>query len=247
MAKRTLIDKFLLILGLVCLLGATVITIAYGMTIGNAMAYLAGAVLAALGLWFRKMPRLWQRLIRWGACAGGALFVVVFLIILAHGRDTVDYREDCVMVLGCGVRGEQVLPTMQARLDRCLDYLAKNPGVPVVVTGGQGNKERITEALAMRRYLESKGIPAGQIISEDRASDTKENIKFSKVLLDSIFHGEPYTVACITSDFHLYRTGLIVAPTGLDVRYMGSGVKWYLRPSTWSREVLSVIKYWIFK
>ncbi|MDR2886294.1 MAG: YdcF family protein [Rikenellaceae bacterium] len=244
------------VLGLLCVLTATVLSVAYGFTIGNAMAYTAGAALIALGWGYGRMPRWARRTVNVAATAGVALFVTVLTIIIIGGsRDTLTYTEDYVLVLGCGVRGETVLPTLAARLDRCIEYAARNPQAPIVVSGGQGSREKLTEAEAMYRYLVARGVEPSRIIREPEARNTKENFEYSKTLMDSIQASlccaaggqRRYTVACITSDYHVYRSGLVARRAGVDAGFAASGVKWYLRPSGWAREVLSVLKYWIFK
>ena len=44
----------------------------------------------------------------------------------------------------------------------------------------------ITESLAMKNYLVSKGINSSNIIEEDKATNTFENIRYSKKILDNI-------------------------------------------------------------
>lgn len=52
----------------------------------------------------------------------------------------------------------------------------------VVVSGGQGMDEEVSEAFAMKEYLTNKGISEDRIIMEDKSTNTLENIKNTKVL-----------------------------------------------------------------
>ena len=53
----------------------------------------------------------------------------------------------------------------------------------IVVSGGQGPQETVTEAEAMRRYLVSCGVAEDHIVKEERATSTLENLQFSDALL----------------------------------------------------------------
>ncbi len=243
-----ILEKISIIVGALFIMGACTFSIAYGFTIGNAIALCFGAMLIAIGLWFRKLPPVMQKTIVVLATTGTAFFLMITIIVVVHGsRDTVTFREDGILVLGCGIRGETILPTLQSRLDKCLEYLDRNPGVPIVVSGGQGRNEDIAEAEAMKRYLVQNGVDEAQIIKEDQSRDTKDNFRYSKPAFDSLFPGKEYTVACITSDYHVFRIKMTAKDEGLDIKVLPAGVKWYLRPSAYCRESLSICKNWLWK
>ncbi|MDR2037775.1 MAG: YdcF family protein [Bacteroidales bacterium] len=243
---KNIIKKAAIITGLLLIVGATILSIAYGFTIGNAIAYAAGIILIAVGLWFHELPLRLQKTLLVLAGIGIIFFLTVTTMIIIYGnRDTVTFDEDCVLVFGCGIRGETVLPTLQSRLDKCLEYLEKNPDAIVILSGGRGRNEEIAEAEAMRRYLMQNGIYGGQIYVEDRSRSTTGNVMFSKLLLHVLFSGRDFTVACITSDYHAYRAENTMRRAKIDTRRFSAGVKWYLRPSAYCREVLSICKFWI--
>ena len=93
-------------------------------------------------------------------------------------------KEKAVVVLGAGLRGEQVSGLLARRLDAALDYYRENPDVLLVVSGGQGPDEVIPEAEAMARYLAARGVPQENIIKEDKSESTEQNFEFSRVLLE---------------------------------------------------------------
>jgi uncharacterized SAM-binding protein YcdF (DUF218 family) len=161
-------------------------------------------------------------------------------------RDTATFEEDAIIVLGSGIRGTRVPAMLQRRLEQAREYLRRNPDAVVIVTGGQGHGEDIAEALAMKRALVSLGVNAGQILLEDQSRDTYENLANSKKILDARFYGQPYRVAIVTSDFHMFRA-LGVARTyglGLQAKSFNAPLDWYLRPGSFIRESLSIVKFW---
>ena len=244
--KRNIWEWLAIIIAILLTIGIVALTIAYGFTVGNSITLVIAAVFVSLGLWFRKMPKWIRRTTGAVLTVGVAFFIVMLGVIIIHGaKGTVAFKEDCVLVLGCGIRGETVLPTLEARLDRCLEYLKYNPNTMVLVSGGQGPREDIPEAVAMKRYLAEHGVSEQQIIIENRSRNTVQNLSYSKAMLDRLFAQKEYTVALITSDYHAYRAGLIANQQGLSVCVYNADVKWYLRPSAYLREVLSICKFWL--
>ncbi len=144
------------------------------------------------------------------------IFFVFFstLITVAGRNDSVNYKENAIIVLGAGIHGETVSRVLALRLDAALTYYKMNPLAYIVVSGGQGDGETITEAEAMSRYLTARGIPADRIILEEKATSTLENFTFSKELLDERFGGY-YQVGYITNQFHIFRADRIATKAGL--------------------------------
>lgn len=169
------------------------------------------------------------------------------VLITAYGlSDNTTYDEDAVLVLGCGIRGEDLSLTLQKRLETAYNYYQRNPGVRVVVSGGQGPRESIPEAVAMQRYLISRGIPEDQIICEDRSLSTYENMVYSKQILDTYFKGE-YRIAVVTSDFHTYRAERFARIAGMVSTRCHARTPWYTQPVNYVRECAAIIKLWVIK
>ena len=86
----------------------------------------------------------------------------------------------------------------------------------IIVSGGQGRGENISEASAMKSYLLSKGIDEKNIIMEDKSRTTKENFCFSKKIIEGDSHKkiENLNVKVITTDFHTLRSKIISKRVG---------------------------------
>lgn len=101
------------------------------------------------------------------------LIISLMIFIACYGlNDNTDYKEDAVLVLGSGIKGETVAPQLALRLDTAVEYCTVNTQAVIVVSGGQGPQEAITEALAMERYLISTNYHMY------RAAKTAEKIDF---------------------------------------------------------------------
>lgn len=125
----------------------------------------------------KKMFRICKIVIILLICA--EVILVAFMAIYGYS-DNVNYNEDAVIVLGAGVRGDKVTLPLKLRLDKAIEYHFKNPEAVIVVTGGQGFQETVTEAYAMEKYLLENGVDKNKILKEEKATSTSENMQFSK-------------------------------------------------------------------
>lgn len=172
--------------------------------------------------------------------------LIFVLFIGVYGQvDNVSYDEDAVVVLGAGIHGDQVTLPLKLRLDKAIEYHRKNPEAIIVVTGGQGFQESVTEASAMEKYLINNGLEQDVIIKEESATSTNENMRFSKDILDTYFE-EDYKIVVITNNFHIYRSTQIANSEGFDnVRHLHAGLQWYNMVPCYLRESLAILKMWV--
>ena len=115
---------------------------------------------------------------------------------------------ETLIVLGTTVNGTEPSPLLTQRLDAALDYLNTYPEANCIVTGGKGDAENLSEAQCMYNYLTAAGIEPGRITMEDRSTSTVENLQNVRSILDT------NEVDILSSDFHLYRSGLIARDAG---------------------------------
>jgi uncharacterized SAM-binding protein YcdF (DUF218 family) len=169
----------------------------------------------------------------------------MFVLIRSQGmKDSTTFNEDCILVLGFGLKGEKIRPTLQYRLDKCIEYLQHNPNALIIVSGGQGRDETICESKAMKRYLVSRGVNADQILEENQSKNTRQNMRFSKIILDSHFTSGDYSVVCITTDFHAYRAKKLSKKANLSVSHYNAKTELRYYPLAYCRETLSIVKMW---
>ena len=147
-----------------------------------------------------------------------SLFLLLEGLILLNINETKDADKvdniDTMIVLGAKVNGTEISNTLKLRLDKAIEYYNKHKSVNIIVSGGQGNDENITEALAMKNYLISNGVNSNNIIEENKATTTLENIIYSKKILDNI--NNKGKVLIVTSDYHLFRGRLIASILGIE-------------------------------
>lgn len=106
-----------------------------------------------------------------------------------------------LIVLGAQVNGREITDSLYRRLRKAAGYLKEHPHTLVIVSGGMGKGEEITEAAAMADYLLAEGIEKSRIILEDRSRTTKENLKYSSAYMKDM----GMDVGIVSNNFHIYR------------------------------------------
>ena len=151
------------------------------------------------------------------------LFLSTFIIL--QGAITINFHRtsdvksienvNTMIILGAKVNEDGISKTLKRRLDKAIEYYNTNKNINnIIVSGGQGSDEVVTEALAMKNYLVKNGVSKDKIILDDKATTTLENIIFSKkIITDKNLKGK---VLIVTSDYHLFRGQFIASILGID-------------------------------
>lgn len=158
-------------------------------------------------------------------------------------RKTVHY----IIILGAGIRSEEVTPLLRSRLDKAIEYQEKQTEkIIFVVSGGQGPDEPVSEAFAMRKHLLSRGIPNEQIIFEDKSTTTLENMLFSKQKIreDWESQSEEPVILFSTSNYHVLRGAMYARKANIKAEGIGAPVAFYFLPTALIREFIALlVKY----
>ena len=187
------------------------------------------------------------RLLLWLLLAGILFYGgVVGFICIREGSvaRTVDSAADYDAII---VLGAQVLPDgtpnvqLSWRLDAALEAYQKN-NVPIVVCGAQGRDEPVTEAEAMKRYLEDCGVPGDRILTDGKSFNTRQNLRNARELLKD--RPEVRKVLVVTSDYHVARAMALAEDQGFTASGLGSPCKQEYWIKNHFREALAWIKYW---
>ncbi len=173
-------------------------------------------------------------------------FIIVSAILVTSAISDKDQKVDCVIVLGAGLKGEKPTLVLVQRLDNTINYIADHPDTKVIVSGGQGIGETITEAEGMKRYLVGKGMEESLILKEEKSTSTFENMVYSKELYQRTFGKKLKKVMIITNDFHMFRSKILARRAGLEPYGISSGTPWYIYPNVFLREYLAVFKSLVF-
>jgi len=232
-----------LLLGILIFINAIAVS-RYGIiNVPAILTYFLGTFLLIWGIFWETAAQKIPKILRYTVIGGLITLATVVLSLYTYGsHDDVTYQEDVILVLGGGIHGEEISTDLQNRLDTALILHEINPTAIIVVSGGQGSGENITEALAMERYLIKNGVDPSLILKEERSTSTHENFVFTKKLLDTHFDGS-YTVAYVTSDFHIFRAGCLAHHAGFtNITHAHGNTTFYTIIPSGLRECLAIVK-----
>ncbi|MCF0134341.1 MAG: YdcF family protein [Blautia sp.] len=184
------------------------------------------------------------------AVSAAFCFMLSFLLStmicgLIAAKRVPSFDKDYIIILGCGVRKDGTLyPLLQGRVDRALWFWQKQcettgKRAVLIPSGGKGDDENISEGEAMKRYLLEKGVPEECILPETKSVSTLQNMQFSKEIIEQ---GNPEAkVIFSTTNYHVFRSGILAGKAGLKVEGIGSRTRWYFWPNAFMREFAGLL------
>ena len=146
-------------------------------------------------------------------------------------------KLDYVVVLGAGLIGERVTPLLASRIRTGIKIYSKHPGSKLIMSGGQGADEVVSEAFAMKSYALEQGVSEKDIIMEDKSTNTEENIKFSKRLMKDANS----RFALVTNYYHVYRALVLAKTLGFRCIGYGAPTKFYFTLNAFIREFIGYL------
>lgn len=157
--------------------------------------------------------------------------------------------RDYIIILGCAIRKDGGLtPLLKGRVDSAVafekkQYAQTGKHAVFVPSGGQGADEVISEGEAMENYLLSIGIPQEQIAREDKSTDTFQNMKFSKEVIEK--HSgtaiQNKKIAFATTNYHIFRGYILAKKNGFEAKGISAKTKPYFYPNAFLREFIGLL------
>lgn len=140
------------------------------------------------------------------------LGVVTYLVSAQSKRDETR-QADAAIVLGAAVWAGTPSPVLRARLDHALLLFQNKQIQRIVVTGGVGRGDNMSEAEASAEYLVSKGVPVEAILLEEQGRSTYESLKAAAVLAQD---ANIRRVLLVSDPFHMLRSLKMAQDLGLE-------------------------------
>lgn len=164
--------------------------------------------------------------------------------IYSFGRSSTSDSGDAAVVLGAAVWSNNVSPVFRERINHSIELYRSGRVKKIIFTGGQGNSNEPTEAAAARSYALSNGVPAKDILVEQKSHTTYENIVYAKQVADA---NNLKKVLLVSDPMHMKRAITMAKDVGLDAspsptpttRYQG----WRTQLSELGRETFYYLGY----
>ena len=223
---------------------------------GYSFSALVCIILIAIILFYTFMPLIGLKFPIFAKITTKAFTVVLILGLLVVGttealiihksfgdpKESVEY----VVVLGAKVNRDGPSVSLWDRICAAYEYADEHPDTVLILSGGQGTDEPITEAECMFRELFWMGIDPDRLWAEHFATSTWENLHFSLDLIEEKTGQRPTKIGVLSSEYHLFRASLFAK--ACDVEFVGIPARtsrWGQRINHFMREVAGVWHYLI--
>lgn len=168
-----------------------------------------------------------------GLVVGGVTgWLAVAVAVIETGRVDRASSADAIVVLGAAQYEGHPSPVLRARLDHAVELWRERLAPMVVVTGGTGIGDTVSEAAVGRRYLLQHGVPDTAIAVEARGTTTSESLHAVRRLLGAMSSPR---VVLVSDPFHMLRLSIIsrrlamvplISPTRTSPISLNKGLQW---------------------
>jgi uncharacterized SAM-binding protein YcdF (DUF218 family) len=139
-------------------------------------------------------------------------WALTVLSVFLFGRLDESRGADAIVVLGAAQYDGRPSPVLRARLDHALELYSKGLADRLILTGGVGVGDTVSEAEVGKRYAIRSGVSADRILLERSGLSTEE----SMVSVARLMESNGMRSAVLVSDpFHMLRLRLLAARLGL--------------------------------
>ena len=128
---------------------------------------------------------------------------------------------DCIIVLGCQVRGDGSLSAMlHDRLWRSVQLYDAGVSAKLLMSGDHGH-DHYNEVGAMKQFAIDRGVPSKDVFMDHAGFSTYETMYRAK----EVFQARK--VVIVTQEYHLYRAVYVAEKLGLEAYGVASDLQGY--------------------
>ena len=157
----------------------------------------------------RSLPRM---VVGYAVMAALTAWIISFLGVVLWGARDMARPSDAIVVLGAAQYAGRPSPVLKARLDHAVDLFKKGMAKRLVLTGGRGTGDTISEAAVGRRYAMRAGIADSVILLENEGRTTMASFAAVKEIMED----KKLERAILVSDpFHMLRLQILAKRYGV--------------------------------
>jgi uncharacterized SAM-binding protein YcdF (DUF218 family) len=119
---------------------------------------------------------------------------------------------DAIVVLGAAQYNGRPSPVFRARLDHAASLLRRRLAPHLLVTGGVGKGDTVSEATVGRRYLIAQGADSAAVVAISTGHSTEPSLQAAAVWI--LGHGGRRAIL-VSDDFHMLRLSITARRLGL--------------------------------
>ena len=159
------------------------------------------------------MPRVLRHALVLAVLAGVIVYTVSLVMVLVVSQQDERRPVDAIVVLGAAQYNGRPSPVFRARLDHALQLYREGLAPRLVVTGGVGRGDTMSEATVARHYLLNRKVPPDAVISQPQGRSTQASMTAVAGWLQA---AHLKRVILVGDPFHMFRLRLEARRTGLE-------------------------------
>ena len=154
-----------------------------------------------------------RRVLKIGAIVLAIGWCVSVAAVLTWGVEDDAQRADAIVVLGAAQYNGKPSPVLRYRLDHAIALWQRGLAPRVILTGGIGTGDSLSEAAVSRAYVMSRGIPDSAILLENEGRTSSQSLRAAA---DLILARRGHTAVLVSDPFHMLRLEILGRRYGLD-------------------------------
>ena len=140
------------------------------------------------------------------------LWLASLAAVFAAARRDAAAPADAIVVLGAAQYDGRPSPVFRARLDHAVELFRRGLAPRVVVTGGTGTGDTVSEATVGRRYLLAAGLPGSAVDAESAGRSSAPSLRAAAVRVRAAGGAR---VILVSDGFHMLRLEFLAHRFGL--------------------------------
>jgi uncharacterized SAM-binding protein YcdF (DUF218 family) len=141
------------------------------------------------------------------------LWSISLVLVLLAGRRPVLREADAIIVLGAAQYNGRPSPVLKARLDHALALYHDGYAPRLIVTGGVGAGDTISEGEVARLYALDHGVPDSAILVDREGETSAQSVSVAAALM----RDKGLASALLVSDsYHMLRLSLLARRAGIE-------------------------------
>ncbi|HIU48873.1 MAG TPA: YdcF family protein [Candidatus Avimonoglobus intestinipullorum] len=146
-----------------------------------------------------------------------AVLILLYIAANAAGIYTFSAKDqtcrvDAAIILGAATYNGTVSPVYRERINHGIALYKEGYAGKLIVTGGVGAGNTVSDAAAAKQYALSQGVPPADIYTEDASAITQENLVYAKNIMEA---HQLHTALIVSDPLHMKRAMLLARDAGI--------------------------------
>jgi uncharacterized SAM-binding protein YcdF (DUF218 family) len=152
------------------------------------------------------------------AALGWLLFGILVIwagtvgLITGAGARPALRNADAIIVMGAAQYNGRPSPVLHARIDRAISLYRLKRAPHLIVTGGVGRRDSLSEGEVARRYAVKQGVPDSVIMVERTGATSAESMAAAALLMRK---AHLHSALLVSDSYHMLRLELLARRVGI--------------------------------